>query len=168
MYDLNPKHARHWWTWITWHTSFLKINASQVTASRIRAGSWCCQRPDPPRPELGWAGLAQVSSSIALQAAINIAKPTREELQHQQNEKALCDTLLLYLCTFRLGTSQADRAWWGHTKGKLEERAVETSKSNNQCSADWVLLTERKYEENWRCLNLNAHPSLLSHICLCL
>lgn len=150
--------------------SFIKINASQATASRIRAGSCCCQRPDPPRPKPGRTGWAQVSSSIALQAAINIAKPTREELQHRQNEKVLCDTLLP-LFMHRLGTSQADRAWWGDTKGKLEEeRAVETSKSNNQCLTTFfaVLLTERKCEENWRCLNMHTHPCLLSHICLCL
>lgn len=104
----------------------------------MSCGSWFCQRPDPSRPELGWAGLARVSPSIAPGTAINIVKPAREELQHQQNGKVLCDTLLPLFCTSRLGTSQVDGgAWWRETdsKGKTERGGVvcfETPSPNNQ------------------------------------
>lgn len=84
--------------------------------------------------------LAQVSPSIALGTAINIAKPTWEELQHQQNGK--CSVTLCFLCFAHLDWVQAKqtlRVLKGY-KGKVKEGgedrkrdgSFETSCPNNQ------------------------------------
>ena len=59
-----------------------------------------------------WDGITWVIPSIVVGTAINIVKPAREELQHQQNGKLPCDTLLPLFCTSRLGPSQKGKAWF--------------------------------------------------------
>lgn len=75
----------------------------------------------------------QVSPSIAAGGtAINIVKPSEEELQHQQNVKVICDTLVSSCFISHIDWAPAKWTESVHER-QIREALFETSPPDNQC-----------------------------------